>query len=171
MDQAYQGLRFVVIQAGTLRFKPHKTQEIFGRPAGLQILCTHAEPLQILSRQIDSSPPGIFADIPQNVRQLKGHAAFFSQGQGNRRVEPENMNRAQAHYGCHLIAVAVKLLEIGHVPRRQVRADAFDHLEKIFVWNPVARYRVVKCRPCRIPIKSSAERVNQRGTPAIERIP
>ena len=114
---------------------------------------------------------GVFADIAQNVSQLKRHAALFGERQGAARIEAEDVDDGQPDHRRHLVAVAV----LARRTSRRGAAPGPDETPSIIslevlVRDAEATHGVVESAATRDgPLKRPCERLFHFRAPAVHR--
>src|SRR5260370_1502 len=94
--------------AGPGRFETEQILHSLVRFAADQLCFGYAILSQVFCGKIDSASFRILFNVAQDVRQLKGYAAFFGQLLCLFLLEAEDVDRGQAYYRSYLVAVAVE---------------------------------------------------------------
>ena len=72
----------------------------------------------------------VFANVAQNIGQLKGDTALLCQNQRLHRFEAKDVNDGQPNDRGHVVAIIVEFLERLNPARFDIRGDAIDHFVK-----------------------------------------
>src|SRR5579863_4527718 len=147
LNQIEQRSRFPVVAAGTVGFKLHQPPELFGAPGILQIVDRNTEADEIFRRKVNPSQSGVFANVTQDVSELKRDTAFLGQRKSVGRGEAEYVYGGEADHGGYSIAVLVELVERCDGAGLKIGSDPLDHFVEILVRDRIALHRIEKYRP------------------------
>ena len=107
--------------------------------------------VELIQRQIDAIPRGIFAQVSKNVGQLKGQTTIDGAVARQGIVGLPDANASQSDRRCHSVTVLVDRCPIGHShsPRifGQIAGDANDEIAQQLDRNAITLDRMAQSWP------------------------
>src|ERR1022692_6972 len=125
--------RLVVELAGALHLKSHQCLEFRGDALLEQLGARDAEPRHLVLRQIDAAAPRVFADVANDIGELKRDSEIACVSARGIVGITEDLRRHQSHNASDAIAIALEQGEIGIPVEVKVHGHPIDDCEKMLL--------------------------------------
>ncbi len=164
VEQRFQPIAGFVQAFRPFDLKLHEVAKAFVAHSTAQVIGRIVKPIELLLRQVNAVLRGVFFQVAQNIRELKGHAALPGKLVGRRIVGPPDADAGQADGRSHEVAIMLQLLKRAVCGRLQIHRDAVDHGVKILAWHAERGDRVGQGRKQQIVVLAGDGSI-QRAAP------
>jgi hypothetical protein len=146
--------------------KLHQLAEPVVTNAVSQVFLGVGKACEFVLRQIHTSHARIFAEVAEDVRELKRQAAVDRPLPSALVAKSPDVDAAQSDGAGHLVAIVRQVRKIVEGARRQIGLDAGDDVPQVFGRNLMPGDDVGERRQDATVLASSPQRLVERAAPA-----